>query len=175
MQAAINDYAVYENDTEYLGHASFDMPDVVNKTVTVNGAGIPGDVEVPMIGHTDAMNCTIKFIDNPRAAHVLSEQRMHQLTLMVAHQILDPVTQLVTVERVKHVLKVMPKNRTGGTIAPASAQGVTTEFACFYRADYVNDEQVFLIDKLTNRYIDTSGDKLAEVNNALGRPSTSQI
>lgn len=176
MQHGIINYRVYENGTEYLGLATVELPNVTNKTVTVNGAGIAGDINFPLFGQTEAMECTINFNDNPRAAEILSEQRVHDLTLMVAHQAFDSVDNEIGVEAIKHNLKVMPMSMTGGTVAPAAQQGRANTYACIYYAIYRNGERVLEIDKAHNRFVDASGtDRNDAVNNALGGVSTSQI
>ena len=92
MNTGVINFAVYENGSEYLGLAKITLPDMTAKTFTVNGAGIPGDLEVPIPGHKDAMTVKIQFIDAPKSAYTLAEERVHILDCRAAHEEYDPTT-----------------------------------------------------------------------------------
>ena len=49
-ESVIN-FAVYEDGTEYVGMASVTMPNLTSIVQTLSGAGIAGNVEVPVLGH----------------------------------------------------------------------------------------------------------------------------
>lgn len=175
MHGIIN-FRVYEDGTEYLGLANVQLPNISNKSITVNGAGIAGDINFPVLGQTEALETTIAFTDNPRASEILAEQRVHDLTLMAAHQRFDSVDNEIDVDSIKHNLKVLPMSVTGGTVAPASQQGKSNTYACIYYACYRNGEKVLEVDKIHNKYVDAAGvDRNDAVNSALGGVSTSQI
>lgn len=164
------DFSVFDDDYEYKGLAKVDMPPVNNQAFDVSGAGIAGKINIPVIGFTDAMQVTIEFIDNPPDAGKLSEQRVHNLTLRAAKEILNQTTGKLEVHSYKHILRVVPMTFGDGAIAPATPQGSKVECACWYREDYIDGKRTLLIDKPNNRFIDASGkDMLAEVNAALGR------
>lgn len=170
QQAGIIDYAVYENGKEFIGMAKVSLPEVSNKVFTVNGAGIAGDYEVPVLGQTDAMTCTFTFTDNPKDAYKLAKPGVHDIECRVAHEDFDTVSGQLKVAAYKHILKVIPKNQAGGDIAPATPQGATVECICLYREDLVDGSRVLLIDKPNNRFIGVDGvDINAKVNAALGR------
>ena len=170
IKVGIIDFAVYENANEYIGVAKVGMPETTSKSFTVNGAGIAGDVVLPVVGHTDAMSVTFEFTDDPEAAAKLSEQRTHDITLMAAHEEFDEVEGRIKVKQHKHHLRVIPIKSGGGSIAPASPQGTSVECACIYREDWIDGKRTLLIDKINNRYIDGSGkDILADVRKALGK------
>lgn len=176
MQSGIITFAVYEDGSEYMGLAKCTLPDVSHKTATISGAGLAGDIEVPMTGQTEAMSMTIDFIDNPPAAYRLSEPGVHTLDLRVPHNDLDPVSCSLRVRGYKHIVKVMPKTLKGGEIAPAATQGVSTDYTCIYRADYIDGKRKLLIDKLNNKYCGEDGVDLFEpVNAALGKPVTNRV
>ncbi len=170
MNAGTINFAVYENGTEYLGLAKITLPDMTNKTFTVNGAGIPGDLEVPIPGHKDAMVVRIQFIDAPRAAYSLAEERQHILDCRAAHEEYDPATGTIKTTAYKHILTVMPKSLTGGDVAPTAAQAVSGEYSCFARKDFIDDVCVLDHDPANFRSVDASGtDRLAAVRAALGK------
>lgn len=170
MDAGIINYAIYEDGIEYLGLAKLTLPDSANKTFTVNGAGIPGDIDIPVTGHKDAMRCSLEFIDNPMSAYRLSEERRHLIDCRVAHEEYDPVRGKIVTRAYKHILEVIPISNKGGDISPANPQGVSTEFTVLSRKDYIDGKLVRHIDP--TRFIDkdASGtNRLAEVAKALGK------
>ncbi|MGN0787126.1 MAG: phage major tail tube protein [Christensenellales bacterium] len=170
------DYRVYEDGNNYRGIASVKMPEVVNKTFQVNGAGIAGDLDVPVLGHTEAMTMDIDFVDNPRSAAILSQQRIHTLVLMSAHETLDDAAGALSISSHKYIVKVMPKSFSGGTLAAASQQGVATSFICLYLEEYIDGVLIRKIDKLNSIFEDGSGDDILEpVRRALGEPANGQI
>lgn len=170
QQAGIIDFAVFENGKEFLGMANITLPDVTNKVFTVNGAGIAGDYEVPVLGQTDAMSCTFTFTDNPKDAYKLARPGVHNLECRAVHEEFDTVANKLRTRAYKHILKVIPKNQAGGTVAPASQQGASVECSVLYREDWIDDKRVLLIDKANNRFIGVDGVDINEqVNSALGR------
>ena len=170
MKAGIINFAVYENGSEYLGIAKVTLPDLTNKTLTVNGAGIPGDIDVPVPGHRDAMSVTIEFLDAPAAAYTLAQQRIHTLDLRAAHEDLDTTNKKIGVDAHKYILEVIPKSLKGGTLAPTAAQGVSGEYSCLSIKKYINE--VLIMDYQPANFIDIddSGvDRLKDVRTALGK------
>jgi hypothetical protein len=138
-------------------------------TQSIQGAGISGNVEAVILGHFDAMTVGLNFrITTPQSVQ-LSEPRRHTLDLRVANQYEDPVAGELQVKREKHVLVVIPKTTTGGTIAPASPANGSGEYAVRYWATYLDGEKVREIDPFNMIcYID-GVDYLADVRTALGK------
>lgn len=170
QQAGIIDFALYENGKEFIGMANVSLPNITNKMFTVNGAGIAGEYEIPVLGQTDSMSCTFTFTDNPKDAYKLANPGVHNIECRAVHEEFDTVTNKIRTTKYKHILKVIPKNQTGGTVAPASQQGATVECACLYREDWIDDKRVLLIDKPNNRNAGFDGVDINEqVNSALGR------
>lgn len=170
MNVGVINFAVYENGSEFLGMAKITMPDSTTKTITVNGAGIPGDIDVPVIGHKDAMHVTFEFTDSALGAYKLAEARRHLLDCRAAHEEYDPVKGAVVVKAYKHILDVMPISQSGGDVAPASAQSTTVECTCFSRKDYIDGKLVRSEDPLNFSSVDSTGKNvLADVRKALGK------
>lgn len=170
MDTGVINFAVYENGTEYLGLAKITLPDMNNKMLTVNGAGVPGDVDVPVPGHRDAMSVKIEFIDAPQAAYKLAETRQHVLDCRAAHEDYDATTGTIKVIAYKHILTVIPKTLGGGTVGPVAAQAVSGEYSCVARKDYIDGKLMLDYDPVNFRDVDASGnDSLAAVRKALGK------
>ena len=170
MDAGIINYAVYENGSEYLGMANVTLPNQSHKILTVNGAGIPGDIDLPVIGHKDAMKATFNFTDAPPAAYKLAEMRRHVIDIRAAHEEYDATAGKIVVRAYKHVLEIIPVTKNGGTVAPSAAQAASGEYTVLSQKDYIDGKLVGDYDPVHFKDIDNSGtDNLAAVRSALGK------
>ena len=167
-ESVIN-FAVYEDGVDHLGIASATLPNLSSIVQTVSGAGIPGNVEVPVLGHYDAMTLGLNFRTTTEQSVRLSEPRRHNIDLRAAQQIEDTVAGEVKVQSVKHILVVIPKTDTGGSIAPASPTNGSGEYAVRYWATYIDGARVREIDPLNFICFINGTDYLADVRKALGK------
>jgi P2 family phage contractile tail tube protein len=163
------DYAVYEDGDEFLGIASVTLPDKNSKVATINGAGIGGDVEIPMVGHYDAMTLSLTFRTYTARTARLRERRRHQIELRIAQQDEDPVSGTIPITDVKHVFICVPKSASGGEIAPAAPGNISVVFSVRYWATYIKGKKVDEIDQLNRVDIINGIDYNADVRKALGK------
>lgn len=167
-ESVIN-FAVYEDSVEYVGMAGVTLPNLAAIVQTLSGAGIAGNVEVPVLGHYDVMSLTLNFRTTTEHSVRLSEPRRHNIDLRMAQQIEDTVAGEVKVQSIKHVLVVVPKTDTGGTVAPAAPTNGSGEYSVRYWATYIDGVKVREIDPL-NFICEVNGvDYLADVRKAIGK------
>lgn len=167
-ESVIN-FAVYEDSVEYVGMAGVTLPNLAAIVQTLSGAGIAGNVEVPVLGHYDVMSLTLNFRTTTEHSVRLSEPRRHNIDLRMAQQIEDTVAGEVKVQSIKHVLVVVPKTDTGGTVAPATPTNGSGEYSVRYWATYIDGAKVREIDPL-NFICEVNGvDYLADVRKAIGK------
>ena len=157
-QSTIN-WAVYEDNTEYAGMAQATLPNLSALTQSISGAGIAGYVDAVILGHFDAMSMTLNYRTMTEQAVRLSEPRRHNIDLRYA----------VQVRAIKHILVVIPKTHTPGTVAPATPENGTGEFAVRYWATYIDGKKVREIDPLNFICLIDGTDYLADVRKALGK------
>jgi len=170
MDSGIINYAVYEDGKEYLGMANVQLPDQVNKKLTVNGAGIPGDIDIPVVGHKDAMTCKFTFTDVNEQTYKICETRRHLIDIRAAHEQYDSVSGEIKVVAYKHVMELIPTGRTSGTVSPSSMQGSSVDFSVLSVKDYIDGTLVNDFEPINFKDIDASGtDRLASVRTALGK------
>lgn len=160
---------MFEDGRQYLGWGSVELPNFQNKSFTMSGGGIAGDIEVPVVGHRDAMIMKINFRDTSEAAYILAEERVHIIEIRVAHQTLGAESSELGESSHKYVAELIPKSLNGGTIAPASTQAVSGEYSCLSIKEYINGELQRDIDPRRFRDVDHTGkDRLANVRSILG-------
>ena len=167
-ESVIN-FAVYEDGVEYVGMAGVTLPNLSAIVQTLSGAGIAGNVEVPVLGHYDVMSLTLNFRTTTEQSVRLPEPRRHNIDLRAAQQIEDTVAGEVKVQSIKHVLVVVPKTDTGGTIAPAAPTNGSGEYSVRYWATYIDGAKVREIDPLNFICVVNGVDYLADVRKAIGK------
>ena len=167
-ESVIN-FAVYEDSVEYVGMAGVTLPNLATIVQTLSGAGIAGNVEVPVLGHYDVMSLTLNFRTTTEHSVRLSEPRRHNIDLRMAQQIEDTVAGEVKVQSIKHVLVVVPKTDTGGTVAPAAPTNGSGEYSVRYWATYIDGAKVREIDPLNFICVVNGVDYLADVRKAIGK------
>ncbi|MCH5207539.1 MAG: phage major tail tube protein [Oscillospiraceae bacterium] len=165
----IINYTIHEDGSRFLGIANVTMPNKTNKTFTLNGAAVAGDIDLPVIGQHDAMKMTINFRDVSESAYILAEERVHVIDIRVAHENVDPTTSVLGFSKHKYVAKIIPLSLNGGTLAPASPQAVSGEYSVLSLEEYIGEELVSAVDPMNFRDVDHTGtNRLAEVGNFLG-------
>lgn len=163
-------YAIYENGSEYYGTASLTDADRKNKIFNVNGAGIAGDVTIPVVGHRDAMTMKINFRTATEDAYHLAEMRRHILDCRIAAEEYEPTSGQFRVHPNKIIVEVIPLSLSGGDIAPSSPQAISGEYTVISRKCYLDDVLMEDYQPLNVIDVDASGrDNLAEVRAALGK------
>ncbi len=167
-QSTIN-FSVYEDSSEYLGMASATMPSLNALTQSISGAGVAGNIESVILGHYDALTLVLAFRTVNQHTIRLSEPRRHTIDLRIAQQTEDPVSGTIKVQAVKHIFVAIPKVDNAGTVAPASPNDGSGEYAVRYWATYIDGEKVREVDPL-NFICEVNGvDYLSPVRKALGK------
>lgn len=160
---------VYEDGKHYLGIAEIEMPKVDRERFTVKGLDLMGSAEFPAKSQVKPMTMNIKFRDANDAQYVLAEQRMHLLTLWVHKQGHDDNQGNLVEINHKYIMQVQPLVTGGGTIAPATPQESSDEFAVYMLKEFRNNELVRHIDVINYIFKDSSGiDRAASIRRGLG-------
>ncbi|MCI1959185.1 MAG: phage major tail tube protein [Clostridia bacterium] len=169
VDESIVNFAVYEDGTEFLGMAEATLPEISRITAEINGAGINGTYNAPIVGHLEAMSLTLNFKTSSKAQYSLYENRVHTLDLRVAQQQRNPSTGEINTVSVKHVLGVTPVKLSPGKVAPASTADGSGEYSVSYYATYIDGTKVMEIDLLNFICLINGVDELADVRKALGK------
>ena len=168
MEQLTVNYDVYEDGDRYDGTASVTLPDLSFIVQAMSGAGIGGNIGA-VTPHLDAMTCTINFREVTEKAYSLTTPERHHIDLRQAVQDEDCVNNAIKHKSVKHVLVVMPKQLTGGTLAPHSASNPSGQYAVRYFATYIDGKKQTEIDPMNYICVIKGKDYLQSVRTALGR------
>ena len=169
MKEGIINYAVYEDETEFIGIADATLPDLKRITTEIQGSGMNGIINSPIIGNIEAMETTLNFKAPSREQSSLFEGRKHRLTFMQAVQNRNLTSGEIEVEAHKIVMEVTPNTQSLGKVATASTSDASGTYAVNYFAQYFNGVKTDEIDILNFICMINGKDELADVRRALGK------
>ena len=167
--AAYINLEIYEDSVNLMGVAKVQLPAIAFPCVNISGAGMMGEMEVPLYGMVSNMTTTITWLTPHGDAVKLMSPKKHQLDMRVAEEYWDVEQAEVGLWADKYVMVVRPKTTTPGTVAHMSAADASGEYVVYYFAAYKNGEQLWEVDKRNMKCVILGVDYMAEVRKALGK------
>jgi Phage tail tube protein FII len=162
-------FQVYNADGVIVGVADVELPGIEFLTETLSGAGIAGEIDSPVIGHTKSMSAKIKFRTKTRQAVALLAPKRHLLDLRASIQsrsVGDEGGLTNTPERV--VLRGVSKKSALGKFETGKPQDADLEFEVDYLKVVLNGATVLEIDKESMVFAVDGTDYLQAVRSDLG-------
>lgn len=167
--AAYVNLEIYEDTINLMGVAKVKLPSIVFPCVQITGAGMMGNMEVPLYGMVDNMTTTITWLTPHGDAVKLMSPRKHQLDMRVAEEYWDAKNAEEGVWADKYVMIVRPKTTDPGTVAPMSSADASGEYVVYYFAAYRDGEQLWEVDKRAMKCVILGVDYMEPVRRALGK------
>ena len=167
--AAYINLEIYEDSVNLLGVAKVKLPDIAFPTVDISGAGMMGNMEVPLYGMVDAMSTTITWLTPHQDAVKLMSPKKHQLDMRVVEEYWGVEEAEVGTWADKYVMIVRPKNLSVGDVAPMAAANTSGEYAVYYYAAYRDGKQLWEVDKRNMKCVIMGKDYMADIRKALGK------
>ena len=167
--AAYINLELYEDSVNLLGIAKVKLPAVTYPCVTIAGAGLMGNMEVPLYGMVDAMTLDIDFLTATTESVRLMTPTKHQLDMRVAEEYWEVEQAEVGVWADRYVVIIRPKTIDPGTVAPMASADTKGQFAVYYYAAYKDGKQLWEIDKRNMKCVINGVDYMADVRKALGK------
>lgn len=162
------DYLMYENGGALIGVAKVTMPSIKYKTVTATGAGLMGDVTIPLAAMIEAMTFNIQFSSVTDASVQLGTNEWHDVALYAADQYFDSVSRKEEIEQNRFELSIRPTETSAGTIATASAADASGVYSVCKYSVYKNGQKVIDIDQFSQTHEVNGVDCAAPVRKAMG-------
>ena len=162
-------FELYEDGTNYYGLTQATLPNVAFIVAQINGAGINGNVDVPIAGMMEAMELSLNFRSPTEAATKLASPKSHHLDLRVAAQYWDTVGSEYGIEADKYVLVTRPKALNPGNIQPATPADSANTFSVVYYAGYRDGNKLWEIDPFNYICWVDGVDHFAPIRAALGK------
>ncbi len=166
--AAYIQLEMYEGKNRFLGLASVMLPEITNVCVSINGVGLMGNMEVPVIGMLENMVLSANFLTTTDATVKLMTPVKHQLELRTVEEYWDVENAETGTWADKFVTIVRPKSIKPGTVAPMSAADTSGEFDVYYYAAYKKGRTLWEIDKRNMKFVVNGVDYMASIRKDLG-------
>ena len=162
------DYMVYKDGGPLIGVGKVTVPSIKYKTVTATGAGLMGDVTIPLAGMIEAMIANFQFTSVTDAAIELGTNEWHDIAIYVADQYFDNVARTEEIEQNRFEMSIRPTEINHGTIATASAADASGVYSACRYVVYKNGKIVTDIDQFSQIHEVNGVDCAAPVRKAIG-------
>lgn len=162
------DYLMFKDGNVLIGVGKITMPPVKYKTVTATGAGLMGEVTIPLAGMIEAMTVNIDFTSVTDAAVELGSNEWHDVAVYVADQYFDAVNRVEEMEATRFEMSIRPIETSYGTIATASAADASGTYSVCKYTVYKAGKKVVEIDQFNQVHMVNGKDCAADVRKAIG-------
>ena len=140
-------FMCYNEGEVMVGVADVTLPNLAYVTAEIQGAGIAGSVDSPVVGHFQSMTTAINWrtLIEQNIAH--SAPNTHHFDFRGSAQAYDENSGEYLTRSVKVVLRVQPKSLNLGTFNPAAPMGTSGEFEVIYIKVSIEGREWLEIDK----------------------------
>ena len=168
--AQLINFEVYdETGTRFLGVSTVDLSELKNKTYSLSGAGIAGEIEMPTIGFFESITTTFNWHNITEQGFMFLRQRSVDFIIYGAAELYDISDGQMRARQIKIEMRGLPKNMSLGSFKPAEGTETKNEVEIIYIKISVGGTVIAEIDKFNYKCIINGVDYLAEVKTALNR------
>lgn len=162
----INNFNVYDgNSNKLIGiSGEITLAEIASVTATISGAGLLGDIDVPVVGQVGAMEQEIPF--NNLYADIFTLFRLNKpcdIVLRGSMQLTDSSTGEVKFTPIKITYKGYAKKINPGKMQTANAMGSSLTLEVTYLHIEVDGKSKIKIDKLNSVFTVDETDLLTDV------------
>lgn len=140
-------FNVYNAQNKKLGVATVELPEIEAMSESVSGAGIGGEMEVPIPGHFSAMEMTLKWRTIEKDAITLMKPIGQMLTLRGAQQEYDAGSGYQSTKAIRIVVNATPKTFSLGSFEPNAETDTEQTFGVTVLKIYVAGVLLVEIDQ----------------------------
>ncbi len=162
------DYALKMDGEDLIGVAKVKLPPIKYKKVKIAGAGIMGEMEVPLAGMIEAMIATINFSSVTDAATQLGDNQWHNVALYDAFQYFNRKLGAEELEANRMEMAIRATETDLGTVATATEADASGAYSVRKFKVYKNNKVVLDIDQLAGKHEVNGVDCAAAIRKALG-------
>jgi P2 family phage contractile tail tube protein len=163
-------FSVYDSRSkDLLGVAEVTLPNLEAMTETISGAGLAGEVDMPVLGHFGSMTVEISWRTMTKDATKLSGQTAQYLDMRGSIEQYEEQTGAITTMAMKVAVITVPKSLNLGNLNVGTGSDSSNEFECSYIKVWLGSEEVVELDKFNYIYRVHGVDYLASVRRDLGK------
>ena len=151
----INMFNVYNEGEKACGVTNeVSLAEWASKLATVEGAGIAGSYDVPVIGHFDSIKQTIPFKSLVLANVDFTNPQKYQLiTLRGSMQVTDRTTNISDFMGMKLVIGGRAISFNPGTLKQGEAMNASVQIECTYIDWTIDGDNLIKLDKINGVYM----------------------
>ena len=165
----LNDFRVYnEGETNDLGVATIELPNLENMTQDISGVGMAGEVDAPVLGHYASMETKINWRTPTKAAVRMSGGGGVSLEACGAVQEWDSGANEYRIVSYRVVIRGRSKSYEQGSFEAGNTTDSANTIETTYLKIDINGETVREIDKYGYKDINGGTDVLSAVRSAIG-------
>ncbi|MDL2268875.1 phage major tail tube protein [Desulfosarcina sp. OttesenSCG-928-A07] len=161
--------AVYLEGDEFLGIATVTLPEITYMTEAMEGLGIAGPIETPVLGHFASMTIGISFNAPNKQSIQILQGKGHQINVYGSIQHLDAGFSEITPKPFKLTANCLPKKSGIGKAEMGKKMDSETELEVVTLKLDIDGDNLLDIDKPNFKAVILGEDALAEVKSHLGK------
>jgi len=158
----------YDGAKDMMGVVDVTVPDIEPLNASIKGAGILGELTVPILGHVGALAMTINFRTISQDVNLFNMPVPHVIDLRGAMQVQDTASGVRKIKPVRISGQGSTKKTGLGKFAVGEGNDSSVELELSRFSLMIDGMESILIDKLNNIYTVNGVDCLSDVNKALG-------
>ena len=165
-------FKVYDSDSnEMLGIAEVTLPDFDAMTETISGAGLAGEIDMPVLGHFGSMTLTLSWRAPNTDGTKLLAQKAHHLDLRGSIEDYEASEGKIGSYPIKVVAHTIPKTMGLGNLNVGTSADTSSELEVPYIKVLIGGEEVVELDKFNYIFRVHGVDYLESVRRDLGMAS----
>ena len=164
-------FYVFDGNDIMVGVADLTLPDLNYMSESVKGAGIGGEIDLPIIGCLQSMTTSITWRSLVEETAMFLEPKGHTFSARGSVQEFDSDNHDYKQIPIKVTERVLPKSFKMGKMEPGTSVGSTSEFEVLYLKLEIDGKTMYEIDKANSKFYINGVDYLAAVRRAAGLTS----
>lgn len=161
-------FKVYLEGSDLLGIAEGNFPTGDLMTSEVKGAGIAGSMDMPVLGHMQSVTCSLTWRTLTKSVMKIITPEAHALDMYAIDQSFDAGTGKIKKTNIHIFMKAMTKNYDFGKLVVGETRDTTTEHEIYYMKVFIDNAEVFEMDKFNYIYKINGVDYLQDTRRGLG-------
>ncbi len=164
---AINRFHMYKSGNKLVGvTGEVTLPSVKYLSDTLEGAGVGGSIDMPIIGLTEGMQMEIPYMAlSEEIFDVLDPTASVDLNLRGALQLADSSTGKIDFISISITVRGVVKEFKPGTIKAGAKMGSSVTLELSYYKIEIDGNTMYEIDKLNSVFVVNGHDVLEKVRN----------
>lgn len=155
LPQVINLFNVYKDGKQQIGIANeVSLPEIAYKTVTIDGAGIPGSYEEAVIGNFDSIKQTIPFSNlYTNMIDFTNPMEVQDIIMRGSIQVTDKGTGRTEYKGIRVAIKGKCTSFNPGQFKQGDKMNATVTIECMKLLIEVDGQALTDIDKWNSKYV----------------------